>query len=167
LQEGFYPNFQCDEDIESMNGRETHAKRKRKIKIFTRFCNLPPEGAELMNKMVVPLARSSSDKCVARHPTCLLLSKPDSHKDSSSYDASWIFKRRQRRRGGTTQLHKNSSSYEEEKEEKNNHTTRAYDISELVETWPMRVSFLYRASSLFIASRCIRDNYKRELKKGK
>jgi hypothetical protein len=49
---------------------------------------------ELMTKMAVTLARSSSDKCVARHHTYLLLSKPDSHKDSSGYDASWIFKRR-------------------------------------------------------------------------
>jgi hypothetical protein len=31
----------------------------------------------------------------------------------------------------------------------------------------MRVGFLYQASGLFIASRCRRDNYKRELKKGK
>jgi hypothetical protein len=30
----------------------------------------------------------------------------------------------------------------------------------------MRVSFLYRASGLFITSICKRDNYKRELKKG-
>jgi hypothetical protein len=36
----------------------------------------------------------------------------------------------------------------------------------LVETWQIRVSFLHRASCLFIASRCRRDNYKRELKKG-
>jgi hypothetical protein len=67
--------------------------------------------------------------------------------------------------GGTTQLHKNSSSYEGEKEEKNNHIARACNLYELVETWPMRVSFLHRASGLFIASRYIRDNYKRELKK--
>jgi hypothetical protein len=47
LQEGHYPNSQYDENIESMNGRETHVKRKQKIKIFTRFCNLPPEGARV------------------------------------------------------------------------------------------------------------------------
>jgi hypothetical protein len=47
LQEGYCPNSQYDEDIESMNGREAHAKRKRKIKIVTRFCNLPPEGARV------------------------------------------------------------------------------------------------------------------------
>jgi hypothetical protein len=49
---------------------------------------------ELMTKMAVPLAHSSFDKSVARHPTYLLLSKTDPHKDSSAYDASWIFKRR-------------------------------------------------------------------------
>jgi hypothetical protein len=54
---------------------------------------------ELMTKMTVRLARSSYDKCVARHPTCFLLPKPGPHKDSSGYDASRIFKRRQRRRG--------------------------------------------------------------------
>jgi hypothetical protein len=69
--------------------------------------------------------------------------------------------------GGTTQLHKNSSSYEEEKEEKDNHTTRSCNLSELVETWPMRVSFLHRASCLFIAPNGRRDNHRRELKKGK
>jgi hypothetical protein len=122
---------------------------------------------ELMTKMAVPLERSSYDKCVERHPTYLLFSKPDSHKDFSGYDASWIFKRRQRRRGCTTQLHKNSSSYEEVERDKDNHTTRAWDLSEIIETWPMRMGFLYQASGLFIASRCKRDNYKRELKKGK
>jgi hypothetical protein len=40
-------------------------------------------------------------------------------------------------------------------------TARVCNLSELVETWSMRVSFLYRASSLFIASRYRRDNYKR------
>jgi hypothetical protein len=122
---------------------------------------------ELMTKMVVPLAHSSSDKCAARHPTYLFLSKPDPHKDSYGYDASWILKRRWRRRGGTTQLHKNYSSYEEEKEEKNNHTTRACNLFELVETWPMRMSFLHQASGLFTAPKCRRDNYKSELTKGK
>jgi hypothetical protein len=122
---------------------------------------------KLMTKMAVPLACSSSEKCVARHPSYLLFSKLDPRKDSSGYDASWIFKRRRRRRGGTSQLHKNSSSYDNEKEEKNNHTTRACDLSELVETWPMTMSFFHQASGLFIASRYRRDNYKRKLKKGK
>ena len=117
--------------------------------------------------MAIPFARFSSDKCVARHPTCVLSPKPDPHKDSSSYGASWFFKRRRRRRGATTLLHKNSFSYEGEKEERNSHTTRACNVSELVETWPMRVGFLHRASGLFIASRYRRDNYKRELKKRK
>jgi hypothetical protein len=105
--------------------------------------------------------------CIAKHPTYLHFSKPDPHKGSSGYDASWIFKRRQRRRGCTTQLHKNFSSYEEEEKEKNNHTTRACGLSELVDTWPMGVVFLHQASGLFIASRCRRDNYRRELKKWK
>jgi hypothetical protein len=47
LREGYYPNSRHDEDIESVNGRETHTKRKRKIKIFTRFYNLPPEEARV------------------------------------------------------------------------------------------------------------------------
>jgi hypothetical protein len=51
--------------------------------------------------------------------------------------------------------------------ENNNHTTRAYDLSELVETWSMRVSFPHQASGLFIATKYRRDNYKSELKKGK
>jgi hypothetical protein len=38
---------QYDEDIESMNGRDSHTKRKQKIKIFTRLCNLSPEGARV------------------------------------------------------------------------------------------------------------------------
>jgi hypothetical protein len=38
-----------------------------------------------MTKVAIPLARSSFDKCVARHPTCFLPLKPDPHKDSSSY----------------------------------------------------------------------------------
>jgi hypothetical protein len=125
LQEGHCPNSQYDEDIESMNGRQTHAKRKWKIRASPDSVIFRWKEPELMTKTVVPLARSSSNKCVARHPTYFLLSKLDSHKDSSGYDASWILKRRRRRRGGTTQLHKNSSNYEEEKEEKNNHTTRA------------------------------------------
>jgi hypothetical protein len=64
-----------------------------------------------MVKMAGPLARSSSDKCVARHPTCLLPLEPEPHKDSFAYNASWIFKKRRRRRGGTIVLHKNSSTY--------------------------------------------------------
>jgi hypothetical protein len=47
---------------------------------------------KLMTKMVVPLACSSSEKCVARHPSYLLFSKLDPRKDSSGYDASWISK---------------------------------------------------------------------------
>jgi hypothetical protein len=70
-----------------------------------------------MTKMAVLLARSSSDKCAARHPTFLFLPKSGPHKDSSSYNAPWIFKRRQRRRGVATLLHKNSSSYEGERKE--------------------------------------------------
>jgi hypothetical protein len=55
-----------------------------------------------------------------------------------------------------------------EKEKKEtSHTTRVCNLSELVETWPMRVSLLHRASGLFIAPNGRRDNYKRELKKGK
>jgi hypothetical protein len=30
-----------------MNVREAHAERKQKIKIVTRFCNIPPEGARV------------------------------------------------------------------------------------------------------------------------
>jgi hypothetical protein len=37
----------------------------------------------------------------------------------------------------------------------------------LVETWPMRVSFLRRASVLFIDPNGRRDNYKRGIWKGK
>jgi hypothetical protein len=121
---------------------------------------------ELMTKMAVPLARSSSDKYAARHPTCLFLPKPGPHKDSSGYNASWIFKRRQRR-GVVTLLHKDSCSYDGEQEERNNHTTRVCNLSELVETWLMRMSFLYRASGLFIAPNGKRDKYKRELNWGK
>jgi hypothetical protein len=150
-----------------MNGRETHAKRIERLRSSPDSIIFRQKEPEFMTKMAILSARSSSDKCVARHPTCFLLSKPDSDKDSSGYDASWIFKRGRRRRGCATQLHKNSSSYEEEKEEKNNHTTRACDLSELVETCLMRVSFLHQASRLFLASRYIRDNYKRELKRGK
>jgi hypothetical protein len=51
-----------------------------------------------MTKMVVPLARSSFDKCAARHPTLLLPLKPALHKDSYSYSTSWLFERRRRRR---------------------------------------------------------------------
>jgi hypothetical protein len=49
----------------------------------------------------------------------------------------------------------------------NNHTTRVYDLSELVAPWLMSVSFLYQASGLFIAPDGRRDNYKREFKKEK
>jgi hypothetical protein len=41
-----------------------------------------------MTKMVIPLARYSSDKCVAKHSTCLLPLEPGPHKDSSGYNAS-------------------------------------------------------------------------------
>jgi hypothetical protein len=47
LQKGYYPNSQYDEDIKPMNGIEAHTKKKWKIKIFTRFCNLPPERARV------------------------------------------------------------------------------------------------------------------------
>jgi hypothetical protein len=53
-----------------------------------------------------------------------------------------------------------------ERKKENTHTIGACDLSELVETWPMRVSFLHQASGLFIASKYRSDNYKRELKKG-
>jgi hypothetical protein len=53
-----------------------------------------------------------------------------------------------------------------EREERNNHTTRACNLSELVGTRPVRVSFIRRASGLFIAPSGRRDNYKKELKKG-
>jgi hypothetical protein len=43
---------------------------------------------QLMTKMVIPLARYSSDKCVAKHSTCLLPLEPGPHKDSSGYNAS-------------------------------------------------------------------------------
>jgi hypothetical protein len=112
------------------------------------------------------LARSSSDKYVARQPTLLLPLKPDPHKDSSSYSASWLFERRRRRRGITTQLHKHSFRYERERGKGNRHTKRVYNLSELVAPWLMSVSFLHRASGLFIALDGRRDNHKRELKRG-
>jgi hypothetical protein len=74
------------------------------------------------------------------------------------------FSKGRRRRGCTTQLHKNSSNYEKEEKEKNNHTIRAYDLSEIVETWPIRLGFLHQALGQFIALRCRRDNYKTEMK---
>jgi hypothetical protein len=117
-----------------------------------------------MTKMTVPFARSPSDKCAARHPTCLLL-KPGPHKDSSGYSASWIFIMRQRIRGAATLLHKNSSSYEKEREERSSHTTRVCNLFELVVPWLMN-EFLHRSSGLFIALNGRSDNYKRELKRG-
>jgi hypothetical protein len=120
-----------------------------------------------MTKMVVPLAHSSSDKCVARDPTFLLPLKPDPHKDSSVYSASWRFKWRQTTREIATLLHKNFSSYGRERRKRDNHITRAYDLSELDEPWLVSVSFPYQGSSLFIAPGSRRDNYKRELKRGK
>jgi hypothetical protein len=108
--------------------------------------------SKLMTKMVVALACSSSDKCVARHPTLVLPLKPVLHKDSSSYSTSWLFKRiRRRRRRVTTLLHKNSSSYERERGKGNSHTTWVYDLSDSTVPWSMGVSFLCQASSLFIA----------------
>jgi hypothetical protein len=120
-----------------------------------------------MTKMVVPLACFSSDKCAAKHRTLLLPLKSVLHKDSSSYSTSWLFERRRRRRGVTVLLHKNSSSYGRERGKGNSHKTRVYDLSELVAPWPMSVSFLCQASSLFIAPNRRRDTYKRELKKRK
>jgi hypothetical protein len=95
--------------------------------------------------MVVPLARYSSDKCPARHPTRLLLLKPGTHKDSSSYNASWILKRSQRIKDIATLLHKNSSSYERGREERNNHTTKVCNLSELVVPWPISFSIELQA----------------------
>jgi hypothetical protein len=56
---------------------------------------------------------------------------------------------------------------EGEREERNSHPSRVCNLSELVETWPMRMSFLHQALDLFIAPNGRRDNYKREFKKGK
>jgi hypothetical protein len=53
------------------------------------------------------------------------------------------------------------------KKERNSHKARVCNLSELIETWPMRVSFVHRASGVLIAPNGRRDNYKMELKKGK
>jgi hypothetical protein len=56
---------------------------------------------------------------------------------------------------------------EGERKERNNHTTRVCNLSNLVETWPMRMNFLHRALDLFIAPNGKRDNYRREFKREK
>jgi hypothetical protein len=115
-----------------MNRRRTQQKGNGKLRSSPDSAIFHQRKPELMTKMAIPLARSSSDKCAARHPTCFLLLKLGPHKDSFGYSASWIFKRRQRRTGAATQLHKDSSSYEKEREERDNHTTRVCNLSELV-----------------------------------
>jgi hypothetical protein len=159
------PNSQYDEDIESMNGRRAQRRENRRLRSSADSTIFHQKELELKTKMAVPLACSPSDKCAARHPTCFFPLKLDPHKDSSSYSASWFFKRRRRRRGVTTQVHKNSSSYKRERRKRDSHTTRVYNLSELVEPWLMN-EFLHRVSGLFIAPNGKRDNYKRELKKG-
>jgi hypothetical protein len=53
-----------------------------------------------------------------------------------------------------------------EKEEKETTIQQESNLSELIAPWLMS-EFLHRASGLFIAPNGRRDNYKRELKKGK
>jgi hypothetical protein len=110
------PILECDEDIESE--RRTSRSGNKRLRSFPDSVIFRQKEPELMTKMAVPSACSSSNKCVARHI------KPDPHKDSSSYSASSLFGRRRRRRGVTTQLDKNSSSYERERGKGDNHTTR-------------------------------------------
>jgi hypothetical protein len=99
LQGVHCPNLKYDEDIESMNETRTQQRGNRRLRSSPDSAIFRQKEPELMTKMTVPLARSSSDKYAARHTTCFLLPKSYPHKDSSGYNASWICKRRQRRRG--------------------------------------------------------------------
>jgi hypothetical protein len=68
LQEVHCPNSQCDEDIELIGERHTRRGNGR-LRSSPDSIIFRQKEPELMTKMVVSLARSSSDKCVARHPT--------------------------------------------------------------------------------------------------
>jgi hypothetical protein len=139
-------------------------RRLRSSPDFAIFCQKEPE---LMTKMVVLLVRSSSDKCVARHPTCLLPLEPSFTRILLDMMPLGFSKGDKEEEGALHYFTIILLAIEGEREGGNSHTTRVCNLSELVETWPMRVSVTHRASGLFIILNGRRDNHKRELKKGK
>jgi hypothetical protein len=127
-----------------MNERRTPRRGNRRLRSSLDSEIFRQKESELMTKIVIPLACSSSDKCAARHPTLLILLNLVLHKDSSSYCAFWLFERGRRGKCVATLLHKNSSSYEKGDGEGSSHTTRVYNLSGLViAPWSMSAGSLY------------------------